>query len=112
MNSNETVRTVRNIKGNSIIASPVRFERLSEEPVEVISSSEFGSGLPRASAVITDNTWDMNTTELIGKHSNTRGELVCPEKNRTKHGVFVSLCEFGVDTVSYTHLTLPTIYSV
>lgn len=97
MNSNKTIRTVRNVKGNSIIASPVRFKSLSEEPVEVVSSSKFRTGLPRASAVITDNTWDMNIAELIGEHSDTRGELVCPEENRTKHGVFVSLCEFGVD---------------
>ena len=48
----------------------------------------------------------------LGEEFDTTSEIILPEVPPTGVIEYGILLSEGVDTVSYTHLTLPTIYSV
>ena len=90
------VCAIGDLKGNPLIISPVGFKRFRKEPVEVIPSPEFGTGLSSTPSVIAYNTRDVDMIEFVSEKTNTRRQLLYPEQDGSEHGVFVRFREFVV----------------
>ena len=97
MDLNESIGTIRNLESDAIISAPLTLKSLGKEPIKVIPSPELGTGFPGATAMIADDTWNINLSKFFGQHANPSGDLLSPEQDGTEHGVFVGLCQFIVD---------------
>ena len=100
MDLNESIGTVRNLESDAIISAPLTLKSLGKEPIKVIPSPEFGTGLPGATTVIANDTWDVDVSEFISKHSNSSGQLFYPEEGGSQHGILVGFCEFVMDVAT------------
>ena len=96
MNRNHGIGAIRDLKSYPLIISPVGFKRFRKEPIEIIPSPEFGTGFSSTSTVIAYNTRNVDVIEFISEKTNTRRQLLYPEENGTKHGVFVRFSEFAM----------------
>jgi hypothetical protein len=96
MHGDYGVCAIGDLKGHPLIISPVGFKRFRKEPVEVIPSPEFGTGLSSTSAVIAYDTRNVDVIEFVSEKTNTRRQLLYPEQDGSEHGVFVRFSEFVV----------------
>ena len=90
------VCAIGDLEGHPLVVSPVGFKRFRKEPIKVIPSPEFGTGLSSTSSVIAYNTRNVDVIEFVSEKTNTRRQLLYPEQDGSEHGVFVRFSELVV----------------